>query len=111
MMVETKLVIAALAGMVGFDAISLLGAADAGAVVSLAGAEKLGVAAVLVAVLLWLLREERADRLAAQAELRRLEASVREALIPIVDRHTAVLQQSVEAHHELTRVISKALDS
>jgi hypothetical protein len=111
-MVGTKVTMLAVLGMVGMDVASMMGQAGVdGAMISLVGAEKLGVAAILVAALWWLLRQERADRLQAQREMRELERSVRESLVPIVDRHTEVLARSVEAHHELTKVIGKALES
>jgi hypothetical protein len=111
-MIGTKVTMAAVGAMLSFDAVGMLAqASEPGVAISFAGVEKLGVAAILVAVLLWLLKEERADRAAVQREMRELERSVRDSLIPIVDRHTEVLERSVQAHQELTKVIGKALDS
>jgi hypothetical protein len=99
-------------GMVGLGAQAVLGIIDVG------GLEKLGVAAVTLALMWWflnreVLRNERLERKVDEAAGRQsaLEAEMRRELTTAVREHAEAMRANADAHRELATQLRVRVDN
>jgi hypothetical protein len=101
---DPKTIGIAAVGIVGMAATTL---ADPYQIAGIAGLEKIGIAAVTVAILLYLLRQERAERQRLMEDYKELQAEVRREIQPALTAHGEAMREFGKALGRLADALDR----
>jgi hypothetical protein len=104
-MLDFRAPIVGLVGLAGMTATAVVDTFSAG---DIAGFEKLGIAAVTIAILLYLLKNERDERRETAKEYRALQDDIRKTQNTIIADHSEAMREHGRAQVRLADVLDRA---
>lgn len=101
-------------GVIATGAVGIVAQAAVDPTTAWAGLEKLGIAGIVIAVLYWLLQQERAERrtereerLGITARFEKLQEDIRKDHTDVISRHAEAMKENAAASKHLATVIGR----